>query len=550
MAGRDPTVAPQPTAGERLRDLFSGRDDCDAVAVIDGHGVRLSVDRGQLRALDGVADAARQRSWCRASHGLARVAVIASSGDISIPALRWCRGAGVGLVVIDPFDGSVIATSAHTSNDDPRLRRAQAIALGTATGIEVVRFLLTRKLAGQERVAREIIGNEDAARSIAQIKDALADSPSISHLMQDEAVAAGIYFASWHGRCVPFMKRDQSRVEPGWLTFDGRHSAINPAQARNATDPLNAAISFGYRVLEANVRIACIAVGLDPGLGILHGDQKGRDSAVLDYIEPLRPLVDAAVLTFLERRHLRKVDLISDPRGAVRLRAPLTWEICSLVTALRDDIGRIIEQVADMLASSSPYDVSVPTVLTRSKHRQAARVQVADALYVPRAPVTGATNRKKPSRRVTPDKGPIRRCLDCGAVLRVEPGRVVARFSYCSECLPAHKAASARAAQRASVGRTGNAHDALATDRRRSANAEQRLAEQAFELAHDGLVFDREWYLREVLPSLASVSTVAIAKATGMSTSAASKIRAGKRVPHPRHWTSLLSISDRSAFRD
>jgi hypothetical protein len=78
--------------------------------------------------------------------------------------------------------------------------------------------------------------------------------------------------------------------------------------------------------------------------------------------------------------------------------------------------------------------------------------------------------------------------------------------------------------------------------RQSAANSAQRLAEQRWEIEHEGKVPDREWYLRELLPGLAGVSTTAIAKATGMSTSSASKIRAGKRVPHPRWWAGLASI--------
>jgi CRISPR associated protein Cas1 len=283
---------------------------------------------------------------------------------------------------------------------------------------------------------------------------------------------------------------------------------------------------------------------MDPGLGLLHADVKGRDSMVLDLIEPLRPSVDAAVLGFLERRPLRNADLIEDHRGVVRLRAPLTWELCSLVVALREDVGRLVEQVADMLGASSPYDVSVPTVLTRSKHRQATRIRPAgDAPSPRRATVTGATNRKKPSRRIEVSKGPARRCLDCGAMLRIEPGRAVARFSYCPDCLPSQKSESAKAAQRSSIGRTGNAHDALAAERRRATNAEQRLAEQAFELAHEDETFDRNRFVAEIRPVLQSVSTVAIAKATGASTSSASKWKRGLRVPHPSRWEALRGLA-------
>ena len=38
-----------------------------------------------------------------------------------------------------------------------------------------------------------------------------------------------------------------------------------------------------------------------------------------------------------------------------------------------------------------------------------------------------------------------------------------------------------------------------------------------------------------------------IARATGMSTSAASKVRAGKRVPHPRHWEGLKVLMTNSS---
>jgi hypothetical protein len=45
-----------------------------------------------------------------------------------------------------------------------------------------------------------------------------------------------------------------------------------------------------------------------------------------------------------------------------------------------------------------------------------------------------------------------------------------------------------------------------------------------------------------VTSGLATVTLPAIAKATGMSTSAAAKLRAGRRVPHPRHWAALASL--------
>jgi hypothetical protein len=45
-----------------------------------------------------------------------------------------------------------------------------------------------------------------------------------------------------------------------------------------------------------------------------------------------------------------------------------------------------------------------------------------------------------------------------------------------------------------------------------------------------------------MLPGLATLSMTAIAKATGMSATAAGKVRSGQRVPHQRHWEALADL--------
>ena len=82
-------------------------------------------------------------------------------------------------------------------------------------------------------------------------------------------------------------------------------------------------------------------------------------------------------------------------------------------------------------------------------------------------------------------------------------------------------------------------HTPEARTRRQEANRTRRAEQAAWEAEHVRETFDPEWFRANVLPGLAGVSLPAIAKATGMSTSAASKVRAGRRVPHPRHWGAL-----------
>jgi len=53
---------------------------------------------------------------------------------------------------------------------------------------------------------------------------------------------------------------------------------------------------------------------------------------------------------------------------------------------------------------------------------------------------------------------------------------------------------------------------------------------------------DAEWFLREIVPKLDAYSLSQIAKATGLSLAACSRIRAGARVPHLRHWQAFLTL--------
>lgn len=55
-------------------------------------------------------------------------------------------------------------------------------------------------------------------------------------------------------------------------------------------------------------------------------------------------------------------------------------------------------------------------------------------------------------------------------------------------------------------------------------------------------VRDEAWFRREVMPRLDAYPLNAIAEATGLSLAACSRIRAGLRVPHPRHWDAILVL--------
>jgi CRISP-associated protein Cas1 len=58
-------------------------------------------------------------------------------------------------------------------------------------------------------------------------------------------------------------------------------------------------LNYAYRMVESQVRIATVAAGLGPTIGFLHANREGRVALVYDLMEPLRPKVDRAVLSFV-----------------------------------------------------------------------------------------------------------------------------------------------------------------------------------------------------------------------------------------------------------
>ena len=133
--------------------------------IVDGYGIALHVQRSHLVVTDGIGATRRIGRFARAASGLRRLVVLGHSGHITIEAIRWLADVGVAWIHLG-HDGRVLGTSSSLGLDDPRLRRAQALAKGTPAGIAVARDLLRVKLGGQQRVAGQLGSGSAAADAI------------------------------------------------------------------------------------------------------------------------------------------------------------------------------------------------------------------------------------------------------------------------------------------------------------------------------------------------------------------------------------------------
>lgn len=189
--------------------------------------------------------------------------------------------------VIGPQSGNpLLRVAQHDALRDPQ-RRIDVARAFVAGKLHNTRQLLLRAAADAQGSRQEAL--RKTATAIADDLPTLRDTDNINVILGVEGQAAKRYVATWQH-------------------ILGPHAQI-PAPthrtSRPPTDPVNAALSFGYGMLRVAVHGALEHVGLDPYIGYLHGIRPGKPALALDLMEELRQLlVDRLVFTALNRRQL------------------------------------------------------------------------------------------------------------------------------------------------------------------------------------------------------------------------------------------------------
>ncbi len=182
------------------------------------------------------------------------------------------------------------------------LRSAQwRLSQDPARTAHVVRAFIRGKLANYrvsfQRVQRDHdLDLGENITAIAQAIHALESVEDVDKLRGYEGLGSRIYFQSFSQllRNSDFAFKQRVRRPP--------------------TDPVNALLSFGYALLRHTCQSAVNIVGFDPYLGFLHCERYGRPNLALDMMEEFRPLVvDATVLTLLNRQMLTTADFVTEP---------------------------------------------------------------------------------------------------------------------------------------------------------------------------------------------------------------------------------------------
>src|SRR4029077_9588425 len=196
--------------------------------------------------------------------------------------------------------------------------------------------LIARKIEGCMQTLEESLRHSHAwDRAMKRAEDDLArlakDPPeTVNELRLVEARSAVAYFRAWYATSLLWRTSARHPIPDEWRTVGPRFTRFYARESRNASHPVNAILNYAYAVLQSQVQIKLVSEGYDPMLGIMHYDRDGAPAFVFDMMEPERPKMDRAVLTFLKSEALHPADFTIRGDGVVRLNPELARTVVQL----------------------------------------------------------------------------------------------------------------------------------------------------------------------------------------------------------------------------
>jgi CRISPR-associated endonuclease Cas1 len=477
-----------------------------------GFGIRVSVLNGKLSCHDGIGTERRSFLLSKVNSNLKRLVLIGSDGSISLEAIRWIADRDASFHMLDRR-GKPLVVCGPSAPSDARLRRAQSLALENGVALRISKELIRQKLAGQAMLINDMLCNSAGANLIHSLSIDLAKVETLDSVRLIESQAGRVYWQSWARVPIRWVRKDEPRVNPHWKMFDSRISPLTRSP-RLAVNPPNSILSVLYSILEAEARLACVAMGCDVSIGLLHVDTPARDSLVFDVLEPIRPKCDAFVLDWIQHESFRKADFHEDRRGNCRVSTPLAIKLCQTASTWRKMVSPIVEYVAQALWASRATKgekMLLPTRLTQ-RHKRKAK---GSSPFPPEVVARWRENL----------------CRECGKVIRHGHTR-------CAECAVSNATENlVIAAQRGrALAHTPEARAKCSDTQRGNA-----IAQHSWSPADLPEWLTSEVFLAKIQPQLAHVSASLIARSIGVSRWYAGRIKEGYR-PHPRHWQALAQL--------
>jgi CRISPR-associated protein Cas1 len=235
--------------------------------------------------------------------------VVLGQGNVTTQALHALMDADVPVHYVDArgrYKGSL--TSGRGKGYAVRqLQYAAADDLSAC--LALAKNFIVGKLLGQRRTLlyyfykRKLSDLREACSGLERLAKAVLNQKDIEGLRGIEGSGAAGYFSALSGVFqIPWSFSERNRRPP--------------------RDPVNALLSFGYTLLLGSVTTAVILAGLDPCVGFIHPEYRGRPSLPLDMMEEFRsPVIDRMVVSSCNQGIFKLEDFERAENGGIVMNA-------------------------------------------------------------------------------------------------------------------------------------------------------------------------------------------------------------------------------------
>lgn len=321
------------------------RDRNSNALILTGQGTSLRIESGALLIKQGFSHYPQKPDrlcFFKGDLALPRIIVLLDgSGSLSFDVLNWLGEQGVALARIKADgDVAVVASGAGFTANPDNLRWQYATQKDPAARLAFAADLIARKLENSAATIEGQFGQgRYAAAAVATAKQAVKRlrTEAISDMNMIRAIegeSAAAYFAAWSGIEMQWTAAARYPVPDQWRTYRSRSSILTGRKPKNwkASHPINAMLNYAYAVKAVQLQIQAVADGFDPYAGIMHHSRHDFPAYAYDLIEPERPKVDAAILSFAKSRKFSGADFVLRRDGVCRLSPQLARMVATIMS--------------------------------------------------------------------------------------------------------------------------------------------------------------------------------------------------------------------------
>jgi CRISP-associated protein Cas1 len=310
------------------------------------------VDRGCLLVRDGNTHYPAERREWRFFNGSLDIppafVLLDGSGNVTLDAIDWVARHRVPLIRVR-WDGefSSIVTSAGQAASAHKVRWQQQTRDDARARLEFAVDLIRKKAQNSLGTLQGFLPRgslwDRAYKNVESRARSLKENPprTFASLLGIEGSIAGDYFRVWSGLSIKWKPLKRYPIPSDWNSYRSRVAlrhgirlrADGGGYNRGATHPVNAMLNYAYAVLIAQTQIRLIVEGYDPTIGIMHEKKalRGINPAfALDHMEPMRPVVDRAVLQLINTATFAGADFSIQHDGVCRMNPELARRVAHL----------------------------------------------------------------------------------------------------------------------------------------------------------------------------------------------------------------------------